>query len=165
MPKLEAKKVIIDELKSKLEGAASIVLVDARGINVAQDTLLRKSLRESNLEYKVYKNSIIKYAIEGTEFEGISDELKGPTAICIAYEDPTAGAAILAKSAKTVPAIEFKAGVIEGVVYNAEGIKAIASIPPREVLLSKLFGSFKAPIGSFARVIKAVADQKDGDAA
>lgn len=161
MPKIESKQVIIDEIKDKLQNASSLVLVDARGITVAEDTTLRRNLREKGVEYKIYKNSMIKFAITETEFEPLTEYLKGPTAIAISYENPTDGPSLLSKATKEIKALEFKAGVVEGIAYDAKGIKVIADIPSREVLLSKFLGSIKSPIGSFARVIKAIADKDE----
>ena len=110
-----------------------------------------------------YKNTMMHFAIQGTEFEGLDEYLAGPSAFAFSYEDATAGASILNKVAKDVKELEFKAGVVEGVVYDAEGMKKIADIPSREVLLSKLLGSFKSPLSSFARVIDQIA-KKDAAA-
>lgn len=164
MANLDAKKAIVNEIKEKLEKASSAVLVDARGLTVEQDTVLRKQLREAGVDYKVYKNTMMNFAVADTQFEGLKDYFAGPSAIAISYEDPTTAAAIINKFMKNAKALEFKAGVIEGTCYDAEGMKQIAGIPSREVLLSKLLGSFQAPVASFARVIKAIAD-KDGEAA
>jgi len=164
MAKVEQKKVIVDEIKQKLEKASSVVVVNARGLTVEQDTILRKSLREAGVDYKVYKNTMVRFAIKDTQFEGLEPYLEGPSTFAFSYEDATAAASILSKTAKEVKVLEFKAGVVEGITYDAEGMKAIAEIPSREVLLSKLLGSFKSPISSFARVIKQIAE-KDGEQA
>lgn len=164
MAKIEQKQVVVNEIKEKLEKAASVVLVDARGLTVEEDTTLRRKLREAGVDYKVYKNTMINFAIQGTSFEGLSQYLEGPTAVAFGYEDATTAASIISKEAKTIKELEFKAGVIESVVYDAEGMKVIADIPSREVLLSKLLGSFKSPVSAFARVIQAIAD-KDGETA
>lgn len=164
MAKIEAKQAVVNEIKEKLDKAVSIVLVDARGLTVAEDTSLRKQLREAGVDYKVYKNTMVNFAVKGTQFEGINQFLEGPTAVVFSYDEATKGASVIKKVSETAKKLEFKAGVIEGVVYDAEGIKLIADIPSREVLLSKLLGSFKSPISSFARVIQAIAD-KDNEAA
>ncbi len=164
MAKVEQKKVIVDEIKQKLEKASSVVVVNARGLTVEQDTILRKSLREAGVDYKVYKNTMVRFAIKDTQFEGLEPYLEGPSTFAFSYEDATAAASILSKTAKEVKVLEFKAGVVEGITYDAEGMKAIAEIPSREVLLSKLLGSFKSPVSSFARVIKQIAE-KDGEQA
>lgn len=159
MPKIEIKQEVISGIKAKMEGATSIVLVDHRGLTVEQDTQLRKDLREANVVYKVYKNSMMNFAFEGTEFESLKEYLAGPSAIAISYEDPIAGPRVLANSAKEFKALEFKAGVVEGTAYDVEGIKAIASIPSRDELLSKLLGSLQSPISTFARTMKALAEK------
>lgn len=160
-----AKQVVVDELKDRMGRAKSIVLVDACGLTVEQDTALRNALRKAgNIDYKVYKNTMINFAVQGTAFEGLQPYLEGPTAVAFSYEDATAAAAQVSKQLKTMPALEFKASVIEGVTYDAEGTKVIADIPSREVLISKLLGSFKSPLSSFARVIDQIA-QKGGGAA
>lgn len=163
MAKIETKQVVVDEIKSKLEGASSITLVDHRGLTVEQDTVLRRKLREANVEYRVYKNTMMRFAVDGTEFEPITKHLAGPSAIAISYEDPTSGPRVIAEILKTSPALEFKGGVVEGEYYDDAGMKAIGNIPPRDELLSRLLGSFQSPIASFARVIKQVAE-KDGEA-
>jgi large subunit ribosomal protein L10 len=159
MAKVEQKQVVVNQIKEKLNGASSVLLVDYRGLTVEQDTKLRKELREAGVEYRVFKNTMVNFAIEGTEFAEISKDLEGPTAIAISYEDATAGARILAKTAKDNEKLEFKSGVVEGTYYDAEGMMAIGKIAPREELLSRLLGSFKSPMSSFARVIKQVAEK------
>ena len=114
MAKVEQKQVVVNEIKEKLEKAASVVMVDARGLTVEQDTALRKQLRDAGVDYKVYKNTMMHFAIQGTEFEGLDEYLAGPSAFAFSYEDATAGASILNKVAKDVKELEFKAGVVEG---------------------------------------------------
>ena len=161
MPKIEQKQSIINEIKEQLNGASSVVVVDYRGLTVEQDTVLRKSLRDSNITYKVYKNSMMKFAFAGTEFEKLNDTLAGPSAIAISYEDATAGPRVLKNMAKDMKKLEFKAGVVEGDLFDAEGIIKVASVPSRDELLSKLLGSFKSPISSFARTMKALAEKME----
>ncbi|GFI62237.1 50S ribosomal protein L10 [Clostridiales bacterium] len=164
MAKVEAKQAVVNEIKEKLDRAVSIVLVDARGLTVAEDTDLRKQLREAGVDYKVYKNTMIKRAVKDTQFEGVDQFLEGPTAVVFSYDEATKGASIIKKVSETAKNLEFKAGIIEGIVYDATGMKAIADIPSREVLISKLLGSFKSPISTFARVINQIAEKK-GEAA
>ena len=102
---------------------------------------------------------MVTLAVKDTEFEGLAQYLEGPSAFAFSYGEATTAAGILDKAAKTLPNLEFKAGVIEGTVYDAAGMKAVAGIPSRDVLLSKLLGSFKSPIASFARVIKQIAEK------
>ena len=161
MAKVELKKPIVEEIKANLEGAATAVVVDYRGLTVEQDTQLRKNLREAGVVYKVYKNTMVNFAIEGTEFEGLKGCLEGPTGLAICKEDATAAARVLADFAKNAPALELKGGVVEGTFYDAEGIQVIAKIPSRETLISKFLGSIQSPIANFARVIKQIAEQKE----
>lgn len=159
MPNVELKKTKINEIKEKLEGASSIVLVDYRGLTVEEDTALRKELREANVEYKVFKNTMMNFAFEGTIFDSLKPHLEGPSALAISYDDATAGPRILEAASKKYKALEFKAGVVDGVYYDVDGIKVVATIPSREELLAKLLGSIKSPISTFARTIKAVAEK------
>lgn len=165
MAKIEQKQVVVNEIKEKLEKAASIVIVDSRGLTVGQDTALRKKLREAGVEFKVYKNTMMNFAIQGTQYEGLSKYLEGPSAFAFSYGDATTGASVINSFLKDLKELQFKAGVIEGIVYDADGMKIVAEIPSREVLLSKLLGSFKSPMGAFARVIKAIADKEPEAAA
>ncbi len=159
MPKVEQKQKVIDTIKGTMEGATSVVLVDYRGLTVEEDTLLRRELRENNVTYKVFKNSMMNFAFKGTEFEPLTKHLAGPSAIAISYDDATAGPRTLLKNTKKYKKLQFKAGVVDGVYYDEEMIAKIAAIPSREELLSKLLGSFKSPIASFARVAKAIAEK------
>ena len=111
------------------------------------------------MSYKVYKNTLVSRAVEGTEFESLRDVLEGPSAFAVSTDDATAPARILAKFAKTAPALEIKAGVVEGTYYDAEGMKTIASVPSRDELLSKLLGSLQSPITNLARVLNQIAEQ------
>ena len=161
MAKVELKAPIVDEIAGYLNGAQGVVLVDYRGLTVEQDTQLRKQLREAGVVYKVYKNTLVKRAIEGTEFAPMADKLEGPTAIAISANDATAPARILSNFAKTADKLELKCGVVEGTYYDEAGIQAIASIPSRDELLSKLLGSMQSPITNFARVIKQIAEKNE----
>uniref|UniRef100_UPI00405694E5 50S ribosomal protein L10 n=1 Tax=Agathobacter sp. TaxID=2021311 RepID=UPI00405694E5 len=164
MAKVELKQPIVQEISEAINGAQSVVVVDYRGLTVEQDTQLRKQLREAGVTYKVYKNTLVSRAVEGTEFESLREVLEGPSAFAISLEDATAPARVIAEFAKKAPKLEIKAGIVEGTYYDAKGMEAISSIPSREVLLSRLLGSMQSPIASFARVIKQIAE-KDGDAA
>ena len=159
------KQVIIDEIKEKLDGAQSAVVIDYMGITVAQADVMRKKLREANVDYTVYKNTLVKRAIEGTEFEGLAEVLDGPSALAISKDDATAPARVLNEVIKDYKKMEFKAGVVEGTYYDEKGIKVIATIPSREVLLGRLLGSIQAPVANFARVIKQIAEKNEETAA
>lgn len=164
MAKIELKKPIVEEISASIKDAQSVVLVDYRGLTVAQDTQLRKNLREAGVIYKVYKNTYMNFAFKDTPFEGLSPYLEGPSAVAISAEDATAPARLLAEFAKTADKLEIKAGVVEGTVYDAKGMAAIASIPAREVLISRLLGSLQTPVTNFARVMNQLAE-KGGAAA
>ena len=159
MAKVELKQPIVQEISEMINGAQSVVVVDYRGLTVAEDTQLRKQLREAGVSYKVYKNTLVNRAVEGTEFESLRDSLEGPNAFAVSTEDATAPARVLAEFAKKAPNLEIKAGVVEGTFYDAEGMKAIASVPSREVLLSKLLGSIQSPITNLARVLNQIAEK------
>ena len=165
MAKVELKQPIVAEISELLDGAASAVVVDYRGLTVAEDTALRKQLREAGVTYKVYKNTMIRFAAKGTAFEALEPNLEGPTAIAVSKDDATAPARILAEFAKKAPKLELKAGVVEGTYYDQKGISVIATIPNREVLLGRLLGSMQSPIANFARVIKQIAEKEEGGAA
>ena len=159
MPKIELKAPIVEEIAANIKDAQSVVLVDHRGLTVEQDTRLRKNLREAGVTYKVYKNTFMTRAFKGTECECLIQYLEGPSAIAVSTEDATAPARILAEFAKTADKLEIKAGIVEGTAYDAKGIASIASIPSREVLISRLLGSLQSPITNFARVINQVAEK------
>ncbi len=161
MAKVELKQPIVEEIKESLNDAQAVVLVDHRGLTVAEDTDLRRQLRENDVIYKVYKNTMINLAIKDTEYADLAKDLEGPTAMAVSKTDATAPARILCKFAKNAPALEVKSGFVDGLYYDAKGIDTLSKVPSKEELLSKLLGSFKSPITNFARVIKQVAEQKD----
>ena len=164
MAKVELKQPVVAEISEAIKDAQSVVLVDYRGLTVEQDTSLRKQLREAGVTYKVYKNTMMTRAFAGTEFEGLTASLEGTNAIAISKDDATAPARILAKFAKGCKALEIKAGVVEGVVYDAKGMAEIANIPSRDELLSKFLGSIQSPITNFARVLNQIAEKGGADA-
>ena len=164
MAKVELKAPVVQEIAAKIDGAQSAVLVDHRGMTVAQDTELRKRLREAGVEYKVYKNTMMKRAFEGTDFAALDEYLEGPSALAVSKEDATAPARILYEFAKEAKQLEIKAGVVEGKAYNYDELSEIAKIPSREILLGRLFGSWQSPVSSFARILTQIAE-KDGEAA
>ena len=159
MAKVELKKPIVEEISENIKDAQSVVLVDYRGLTVEEDTKLRKELRNAGITYKVYKNTMMNFAFKGTDFEQLADQLEGPSAIAISKDDATAPARVIANFAKKSPKLEIKAGVVEGVFYDANGMKAIADIPSREVLISRLLGSLQSPVANFARVLNQIAEK------
>ncbi|EFE92941.1 ribosomal protein L10 [Oribacterium sp. oral taxon 078 str. F0263] len=165
MAKVELKQPIIDEIRALLDGAVSATVVDYRGLTVSEDTQLRKTLREAGVQYKVFKNTLIKRAAEGTDFSQLDGFLEGPTAIAVSRDDATAAARILAKFAKTAPKLELKGAVVEGKLYDEKEVQALAEIPSREELLGRLLGSIQSPVTNFARVLKQIAEKGEGEAA
>ena len=161
MAKVELKQPIVQEIADKIKDAQAVVLADARGLTVAQDTELRRMLRAENVEYKVYKNTMMNFAFENTDCAPLQELLHGPSALAVSKDDPAAPARVLMKFAKTAPVLTLKGGVVEGKFYDAEEMKAIANIPSRDELLSKLLGSIQSPIANFARVVKQIAEQKE----
>ena len=158
---IEQKQKIVAEISEKLTSSQSTVVVDYRGLTVAEVTELRKQLREAGVEFKVYKNSMTRRAAEAAELSELNAALTGPNAIAFSTEDVVAPAKILNDFAKKHDALEIKAGVIEGNVATVEEVKALAELPSREGLLSMLLSVLQAPIRNLALVTKAVAEQKE----
>ena len=165
MAKVELKQPVVQAIAEDVKDAQAVVLVDYRGLTVAEDTAMRKELREAGVIYKVCKNTMMRRAFEGTEFAGLDEYLEGPSAIAISKDDATAPARIICKFAKEAKALEVKAGVIEGTVYDANGIVELSKVPSREELLSKLLGSIQSPITNLARVLNQIAEQNGEGAA
>ena len=158
---IEQKKQIVDDITEKFKSSVSTIIVDYRGLNVAEVTELRKQLRDAGTEFKVFKNTMTRRAVEAAGLTGLDDVLTGPNAIAFSTDDVVAPAKILNSFAKDHEALEIKAGVIEGNVATVEEIKALAELPSREGLLSMLLSVLQAPIRNLALATKAVADQKE----
>ncbi len=161
---LEQKKQVVAELTERLNNSIAGVIVDYKGINVADDTALRKELREAGVEYTVVKNTLLRLAIGGTELNGLDSVLEGTTAIATSADDYVAAARILSKFADAHKGFEIKNGFIDKEVIDVAKISGLAKLPSREVLLANVLGAFQAPISAFARAIQAIVD-KDGEAA
>lgn len=161
----QLKEAKVAEIKGKLEKAQAVILADYQGLTVEEDTQLRKNLRETGIEYKVYKNKLVVLAAKELGLDGIEKYLEGPVAIAFSYEDATAPARILNDFAKTHKKLELKAGIVEGEVFDTEKIIQIASIPSKEVLIAKLLGSIKAPLSNLAYLLSAIKDQKEAESA
>lgn len=160
---LEEKKQLVEELVEKMKNASSGVLVDYKGITVADDTKLRADMRKSNVEYRVIKNTLIRFAAKEAGLEGLCDVLEGTTALAISADDVIAPAKIVAEYAKKNDDVyNIKAGFMDGKVVGVDEIKALAALPSKEVLLGKLVGSLQSPIFGLALVLKAIAD-KNGE--
>jgi len=154
----EDKQQQVAEIRERFEKAQSAIFTDYRGINVADMTVLRKQLRDAGVEYKVLKNSLVKIAIDDMNLDKIYDSLQGPTAIAFSYDDPVTAAKILSEFSKNhkseLPKI--KSGVLEGKPLNIEGVKALADLPSREVLLAMVLGGMQAPITGFVRAANGI---------
>ena len=157
-----AKQVIIDEIKERFEGAVSVVAVDYLGLTVEQADALRANLRKEGVQFTVYKNTLIKRAIDGTPFEalGEGETLKGSTALAFCTEDATASARIIAKAIKDYKKMAFKGGVVEGVVYDKAQIEEFSTIPSREELIARFMGSIQSPMTKLALTLKAIAEKE-----
>ena len=164
---IKAKSALVEEIAAKLKGAQSAVVVEYRGLSVAEMTELRNNLRAEDVELKVYKNSLVQRATVATEYEGLNAELTGPNAIALGNSDAVAPARVIAKFAKDHEALVIKAAVVEGKLLTVDEVKEISKLPNREGMYSMLLGMLQAPVSQFARVVKAVAEAKpeDGSAA
>ena len=162
---LEAKKALVADLNEKIAGSLAGVVVAYNGISVADDTKLRKELREAGVTYKVYKNTMMNFAFQGTDYEPLAKHLEGPNAVAISKDDATAPARIISKYAKKAPTLKMIAGVVEGNYYDEKGVAALATVPSREELLGKLLGSIQSPITNLARVLNQIAESKTEAAA
>ncbi|NCB78000.1 50S ribosomal protein L10 [uncultured Anaeromusa sp.] len=151
-----AKQAIVAELKEKLTGAKGAVLVNYRGLTVAQDTKLRRQLREAGVDYRVVKNTMTRIAAQEAGLEGLDVYLEGPTAMAISTTDPVAPAKIITDFVKEhkLQVLEVKAGLVEGNVIDENGVKALASLPSREVLIAKMLGSMQSPITGLVNVLQ-----------
>lgn len=159
----QLKEAKVQEIKGKLEKAQGIVLANYQGLNVEEDTELRKRLREAGVEYKIYKNTLVILAAKELGLDGVAEYLKGPVSIAMGYEDVTAPARVLNDFAKDHEKLELKAGIIEGKIFDEAAIKELATIPPKEVLIGKLLGSLKAPLSKFVYLLNAIAEKNDSN--
>ena len=159
--RIQAKQDQVDLLTDKMKNAASFVVVNYRGLNVAEATDLRKQLRDANVEMHVVKNTIIRRSAEAAGIEGLEDVFVGPTAIAFSEEEVVAPAKIMVEFAEEAPALEVKGGYMEGEVVSVETVQAIAKLPSRDGLLSMLLSVLQAPIRNTALAFKAVAEKKE----
>lgn len=150
---LEQKKQQVAELSAALKESCTGVIVNYKGINVADDTKLRKQLREAGSTYKVVKNTMLKRALEDAGIMGLDHVLEGTTAIAYNKEDYVVSAKILSEFAEKNKNFELKAGFVDGNVLDANGVKELAELPPKEVLVAKALGGLNAPITGFVTVL------------
>ncbi|MDW7670822.1 MAG: 50S ribosomal protein L10 [Bacillota bacterium] len=160
---IEMKKAIVEEIADKFSRSTSAILYDYRGLTVEEVTELRKQFRDAGVDYKVYKNTLVKRALEQAGVEGLTDLMEGPNAIAFSYDDPITPAKIGSEFAKTHKELELKAGIVEGEFFNETKVKELAAIPTREVLIAKLLGSLKAPVSNFAYLLQAIIDKQTAE--
>jgi len=159
MAKVELKAPVVEEIKGIIDDAAAIVLVKYQGIDVEKDTALRKECREADVTYKVFKNTMMNFALKDSAAAELCKHLEGPNAIAVSKNDATAPARVLAKYVEEVKPMEFIAGVVDGVYYDSKGLVELSKIPSKEELLSRLLGSIKTPVTNFARVLNQIAEK------
>lgn len=157
----EKKKEMVKEIQEKFANAKSVVLSDYRGLNVAETTELREKFREAGVEYKVYKNNLVKLAVKGTDFEGITADLTGPNAIAFGYEDPVVPAKVIKDFAKEHENLSLKTGIIEGEYFGAEKMLKIAEIPSKDELIVRFLSSIKSPVNNFVYLLNNIKDEME----
>lgn len=160
----EEKQAKVQDIKEKLTKAQSVILADYRGLTVEEDTELRRKFREAGVEYKVLKNTLTAKAAKEAGVNGLDGFLAGPTSFAFGYDDPTAPARILNDFARDHKKLELKGGLVQGEIFNLDKVKELALIPPKEVLIAKLLGSFKAPMSNFAYLANAIREKKEQEA-
>jgi len=161
----QIKEAKVLAIKEKMEKAQGVIFAKYQGLTVEEDTELRKKLREAGVEYRVYKNTLTTLAAKELGFDAIESILVGPLSIAFGYEDPTAPARVLNDFAKNHKKLELKGGIVQGEIFDADKVQQLAKIPPREVLIAQLLGSFKAPISNLAYLINAIKEKKQSEEA
>lgn len=164
MDNRELKEAKVAQLVENFKKAQSAILTSYIGITVEEDTALRKKMREEGVEYKVVKNTLTSMAAKEAGYEELGKYFAGPVAIAFSYDDPTKPARILADFAKTHKTIQLKAGVVQGSVFDESKVIELSNIPPKEVLIAKLLGSFKAPISNLVYALNAISEKKEAEA-
>ena len=160
---IEIKKGVVADIKQKFEKAQTAVLVDYRGLNVAEDTELRNQLRNAGVEYAVLKNTMINLAIQDMNLDDMKAHLEGPTAVAFGYEDAIAPAKILSDFVKKSKKMTIKCGVCDGAYLDEAGVQALANTPSREVLIAKIMGSMMSSVSKFVYALEAIRKQKAGE--
>ncbi|MCX7842029.1 MAG: 50S ribosomal protein L10 [Clostridia bacterium] len=150
---LQQKKEVVREISEKIKSAKAMVFADYRGLTVEQDTELRNALRKAGVEYKVVKNTLTRFAAKENGLDALDSYLNGPTSLALSETDPVAPAKVMAEYAKKFDKLELKVGVVEGRIIDIEGVKALAELPSREVLIAKVLGGFNAPISGLVNVL------------
>ena len=158
---LEAKKVIVEEIKDKINKAVSLTFVDYRGLTVDEDTKMRAELRKANVEYKVYKNGLLLKALEELGMTGYADILEGTTAVAFGMHDEVSAPKILVDTAEKTKKMQVKGGILNGARIDAKMVETLAKIPSKEVLISKLLYLLQSPVRSVAIALNAIAEKKE----
>lgn len=161
---LVAKQAIVDEVSAKIKNSSSLVIAEYRGLTVAEVTELRKELRAEGVDFKVYKNKLVKRATDENGLEALDEYLTGPNAIAFGGEDAVAPARVLAKFARKHPNLVLKSGMVEGQILNLEELKAISKLPDRKGMYAMLLGCLQAPMAKMARTVQALVDARTGGA-
>ena len=160
---IEMKKAVVAEIKEKLVAAKSVVLIDYRGLTVAEVTELRNQCRKAGVEYAVLKNTMVNLAAKEAGIEGLEAYLKGPTAVAFGMEDAVAPAKVLTEFIKKTKKTEVKCGLLDGQILDAAGVEALAAIPSREVLIAKIMGSMMSAVSKFVYVVEAIRKKAAGE--
>ena len=160
---LEIKKGVVADIKEKFEKAQSAILVDYRGLNVAEVTDLRNQLRKAGVEYAVLKNTMINLAVKDMNLDDLKPHLEGPTAVAFGFEDAVAPAKILSEFAKKNKKITIKCGVCDGAYIDEAGVQSLASTPSREVLIAKIMGSMMSSVSKFVYALEAIRKKQAGE--
>jgi len=150
---LNQKREVVDGISDKMKAAKAMVFADYRGLTVEQDTQLRNALRKAGVDYKVVKNTLTRFAANENGLNGLDTYLNGPTAMASSDSDPVAPAKILSEYAKKYEKLEIKVGVVEGKIIDSNGVKALAELPSREILIARVLAGFNAPITGFVNVL------------
>jgi len=159
---LEQKKQVVSDITEKFRGAKSIVLVEYKGLTVEKTTVLRNKCREAGVEYKVYKNSLMRFAFNELGYNDINVNLEGPNAVAISYNDEISAAKVTNDFAKTSnDTLTIKAGIAEGKIMNADQVKELASVPPREILIAQLAGVLQGNIRNLAYMLDQIAKKSE----
>ena len=158
--KIDLKKPVLEEISAQVEGAQCVLLVNYSGLTVAQDTQLRKELREAGVQYKVYKNTLVRKAFDGLNVKDFDADLNGPTAVAFAKDETTACKILVDAAKKYTDKISMKSGYVDGAYVDVKGLSALAAIPSKTELYSMLAGTLSGFVRSLAVALKAVADKK-----
>ena len=161
---LELKQKQVEDIKAKISAAKSLVIIDYMGLNVAEDTAFRKQLRDAGVDYQVLKNRLVKRAFDDLGYTQFDEALNGPTAVAFSDTDAVAPAKIIVENIKKLNKMKAKCGLVEGKYMDENGVKAVASIPSREILIAKMLGSMQSPITGLAVCLNKIAEKMEQQA-